>query len=68
MKTSFTYLRQTLDELEALAEDMDSVFDLQKQAMSEAEQPNAGETVTTRREETRPDGTRIITTVTRTKS
>jgi hypothetical protein len=59
IKAVFAGVRQVFDDLE-------KHFDNVDEEMSDgAAPPAAGETVTTRREELRPDGTRIITTITK---
>jgi len=56
IKSTFAGIRQVFDDLE-------KHFD--EELVDDAAAPAAGETVTTRREELRPDGTRIITTITK---
>lgn len=58
IKSFFSGARRSLDEAEQLAT---SAID------DEMPEAGPGETVTTRREEVRPDGTRVVTTVTRTR-
>ena len=60
IKSAFASARQVLDDLEKHWEHVDEVVE-----EAEATPPVAGETVTTRREEVRPDGTRIVTTITK---
>jgi hypothetical protein len=62
--------REHIDEMDELIDDFEKDFSAHDEAAKapdrETAAPAPGETVTTHREETRPDGTRIVTTVTET--
>lgn len=70
LKKVFADVRAQLDQVEKIVADIDFDFehDVAEAVGADASPPADGETVTTRREETRPDGTRVVTTVTRTKT
>ncbi len=63
----FSRMRKTFDSFEQTFDDFDEMFaDLDRESDA-TEAPKDGETITTRREETRPDGTHVVTTVTRSR-
>lgn len=66
----FDDLRGMFDDFEEAFDDADAAFVASAREADQIDQtdpPKDGETVTTRREETRPDGTRVVTTVTRSR-
>lgn len=63
----FDGLRSSLGQLEAAFESFDAVAETLVEEVVEVEPPADRETVTTRREERRPDGTHVVTTVTRSR-
>lgn len=63
----FTDFRRMIDDFEAEFGDLDAAFEDLEDKGDAADPPKTGETVTTRREETRSDGTRVVTTITRSR-
>ena len=63
-RDAFSSFRQMFDDFEMSLGDLDAACEA---AEHDVAPPKSGETVTTRREEIRPDGTRVVTTVTRSR-
>jgi hypothetical protein len=63
----FGGMRKTFDSFEQTFDDFDKMFEELDREVDATEAPKAGETIRTRREETRPDGTHVVTTVTRSR-
>jgi hypothetical protein len=70
-RSAFAKFRQMFEEFDATFDTFDAAFDdLDREAEDlkrEAGEAKPGETVTTRREEVRADGTRVVTTITRSR-
>lgn len=64
-RNMFSSFRRMFDDLEKDFEQMDSEFEQLDRESAAVETPQPGETVTSRREEVRPDGTRVVTTITK---
>ena len=70
-RNMFSSFRRMFDELEKQADQLDaeidaSFADLERET-GDVDAPKVGETITSRREEVRPDGTRVVTTITRSR-
>jgi hypothetical protein len=63
----FDGIRRQFDDLEQVADEIDDQIAEAEATANAAPSPGVNETVVTKTEETRPDGTRIVTTITRTK-
>jgi hypothetical protein len=63
----FSGMRKMFDDFEQTFDDFDEMFEELDREVAATEAPKSGETITTRREETRPDGTHVVTTVTRSR-